>query len=75
MNRTSPKLIIVLGEAVKLFFDEKDNLKELRNKIHQYENSDLIVTFHPAELLKKTKLKRDTWEDFKFIRDKYLNGK
>ena len=71
----SPRLIIVLGKAVKFFFDGKDDLNELRNKIHHYESSDLIVTFHPADLLKKPRLKRDTWEDFKFIRDKYLNGK
>ena len=46
----------------------------MRNKIHKYENIDLIVTYHPAALLRNPNFKKPTWEDFKLIRNKYING-
>ena len=52
----------------------KDSLTNMRNKIHKYENIDLIVTYHPAALLRNPNFKKPTWEDFKLIRNKYING-
>ena len=46
----------------------------MRNQVHQYEGIDLIVTYHPAALLRNPHFKKPTWEDFKYIRDNYLNG-
>ena len=71
----NPKLIIALGRiAAMTLLKTKDSLTNMRNKIHKYENIDLIVTYHPAALLRNPNFKKPTWEDFKLIRDKYING-
>ena len=71
----NPKLIVALGRiAAMTLLRTKDSLTNMRNKIHKYENIDLIVTYHPAALLRNPNFKKPTWEDFKLIRDKYING-
>ncbi len=71
-----PKLIVALGRiSAMTLLKVKDSLTNMRNKIHKYEGVDLIVTYHPAALLRNPNFKRPTWEDFKLIRDKYLDGK
>ena len=72
-----------LANYEKVFFDfkiqsingEMINFDKYRNKIHKYQDIDLIVTYHPKNLLSSPEFKRPTWEDFKYIRDKYLDGK
>ena len=71
----NPKLIIALGRiSAMTLLKIKDSLKNMRNQVHQYEGIDLIVTYHPAALLRNPHFKKPTWEDFKYIRDNYLNG-
>ena len=71
----NPKLIVALGRiAAMTLLRSKDSLTNMRNKIHKYENIDLIATYHPAALLRNPNFKKPTWEDFKLIRDKYING-
>tara|TARA_B100001094_G_scaffold322388_1_gene371647 strand:- start:79 stop:651 length:573 start_codon:yes stop_codon:yes gene_type:complete len=75
LSINKPELIIVMGDSVSnLLFHNKNKIDKMKNKIHNYDGIDLIVTYHPNDLLQNSKLKRPTWEDFKFIRDKYLNG-
>ena len=70
----NPKLIVALGRiAAMTLLRSKDSLTNMRNKIHKYENIDLIATYHPAALLRNPNFKKPTWEDFKLIRDKYSN--
>ncbi len=66
-----PKLILALGRVAArtlLKLDSKIALKELRNKLHDYHGTPLVVTYHPAALLRSDKFKRPTWEDFKWIK-------
>ena len=49
------------------------SISELNKKVHDYVGIDLLVTYHPEAILKNPKLKQPTWEDFKNIRDNYLN--
>ena len=69
-----PKLIVTLGRiSAMTLLKTKDSLGNMRNKIHKYENIDLLVTYHPAALLRNPNLKGAAWEDFKFIKKEYLN--
>ena len=52
---------------------QKESLLNLRNKIHQYEGIDFLVTYHPAALLRNPNLKKFAWDDFKMIKNNYLN--
>ena len=69
----NPKLIVALGRvAACTILKTKEPLKNLRKQTFQYEGIDLVVTYHPAALLRNSNFKQPTWEDFQMIRDKYL---
>ena len=70
-----PKIIVALGRiAAQTLLNNKNTLSDLRNKIHKYENIDLLVTYHPAALLRNPNLKKDAWEDFKTLKRVYINA-
>ena len=64
----APKLIVALGRfACASLLKTTAALGSLREKIHSYNNVPLIVTYHPAALLRNPSLKKQTWEDLKKI--------
>ena len=64
-----PKLIVALGRvAGKTLLGVYKSLKDMRNTIHSYHGTNLIVTYHPAALLRNSNWKPDAWNDFKWIR-------
>lgn len=65
-----PKLIVALGKvaAVNLLAREA-SVASLRNKVHQYRGIPLIVTYHPAYLLRSPAEKARAWEDLCFAVD------
>ncbi len=67
-----PKLIVALGRiAGATLLRTKESLGNMREKVYQYHDTDLVVTYHPAALLRNPNWKRPAWEDFKKIRDMY----
>ncbi|RKY86130.1 uracil-DNA glycosylase [candidate division KSB1 bacterium] len=68
----NPKIILILGRvAAHVLLDSSDSMALLRGKIHYYKNSKVIVTYHPAALLRNPNLKRPTWEDVQLARKIY----
>jgi DNA polymerase len=43
-------------------------LKSMRGVLYDYHEIPLIVTYHPAALIKNHNWKPETWKDFKWIR-------
>jgi len=73
LSMINPKLIVALGRvSACTILNTKEPLKNLRNRMFQYEGIDLLVTYHPAALLRNPNFKQSAWEDFQLIRDKYL---
>ncbi len=69
-----PKVIIALGRiAANTLLKESLALRDMRDKTWNYHGTDLVVTYHPAALLRNQRLKRPTWEDFQRIQKKYLD--
>lgn len=69
-----PELIICLGlTSAKTLLRVEYTLEKMRGQIFQYHNVDLIVTYHPAALLRNENLKKYAWEDFKKIKNLYLD--
>jgi len=67
-----PKVILALGRiAAQTLLKTTKSLKELRGKVHYYQGIKLVVTFHPAALLRNPQWKRPTWEDVQFLRRIY----
>ena len=66
----SPKLIVTLGRfASASLLRTKSALGTLRESVHDYNQVPLIVTYHPAALLRNPQLKRQAWEDLVKISD------
>jgi len=69
-----PRLIVCLGlTAARTLLRIDYPLEKMRGQIFQYQGVDLLVTYHPAALLRNEQLKKPTWEDFKKIREIYVN--
>lgn len=64
----NPKLIVALGAtAAHTLLSSKTSLGSLRSNIWKWQDIDLIVTYHPAALLRNPNFKRPAWEDFQWI--------
>ncbi|MDP2963750.1 MAG: uracil-DNA glycosylase [Sulfurimicrobium sp.] len=62
-----PKLIIALGKvAAQRLLETDQTIASLRGKLHQAEGIPLIVTYHPAYLLRSLPDKAKAWEDLCF---------
>lgn len=64
-----PKLIVALGKtaAMRLLSTEA-SLGSLRGRVHRYRETPLVVTYHPAYLLRNLPDKAKAWEDLLFAR-------
>ncbi|MEP7000514.1 MAG: uracil-DNA glycosylase [bacterium] len=64
-----PKVILALGTfAAQTLLETKTTIGKLRGQIHRYYGVPLIVTYHPAALLRNPAWKRPTWEDVQLAR-------
>ncbi len=65
-----PKLILALGRiAAQSLLKTKATISSLRGRIHDYEGIPVIVTYHPAYLLRNLPDKSKAWEDLCFARE------
>lgn len=64
-----PKAILALGTfAAQTLLQTKLAIGKLRSHVHRYHGVPLIVTYHPAALLRNPSWKRPTWEDVQLVR-------
>jgi DNA polymerase len=64
-----PKVILALGTfAAQTLLDTKLPISKLRGDVHRYCGVPLVVTYHPAALLRNPSWKRPTWEDVQLAR-------
>ncbi|MCK4662401.1 MAG: uracil-DNA glycosylase [Bacteroidales bacterium] len=67
-----PKIIILLGAtALKGLVDANARITKVRGEWLTWKNRLVMPTYHPSALLRNPKLKKDVWEDFKKIVNKY----
>jgi uracil-DNA glycosylase len=66
-----PRLILAVGRiAMQNLLATQGSLAGMRGRVHEFGGlkTPLIVTYHPAYLLRKPEDKRKAWEDLKFAR-------
>jgi uracil-DNA glycosylase len=64
-----PRAILALGAfAAQTLLQTKLAIGKLRTQVHRYHGVPLIVTYHPAALLRNPSWKRSTWEDVQLVR-------
>ena len=74
----NPKFILIVGRiAAQTLLKTTESIGKLRGKFSELNagNSSfpLLVTYHPAALLRNEDLKRPAWEDLKLLRSKLEN--
>jgi uracil-DNA glycosylase family 4 len=64
-----PKLILAMGRfAAQTLLNTDASIASLRGKVHRYAGVPLIVTYHPAYLLRTLADKAKAWEDLVFAK-------
>ncbi len=64
-----PKVILALGgTAAEWMLGVRKSLGDLRGQVHTYAGIPLVVTYHPAALLRNPNWKRPTWDDVRIAR-------
>ncbi len=64
-----PKVLLALGStAAEALLGVKKPLIELRNRVHRWDGIPLIITYHPAALLRNPNWKRPAWDDVRIAR-------
>ena len=64
-----PKAIVTLGgTAAEALLNVKQSLGRLRGLVHSYDDIPLVVTYHPAALLRNPNWKKPTWDDVRIAR-------
>jgi DNA polymerase len=70
-----PKLILAMGRfAVQTLLNTDATIGSLRGTVHQYHGVPLIVTYHPAYLLRNLPDKAKAWADLLFARRTIAQG-
>ncbi|MCD6044682.1 MAG: uracil-DNA glycosylase, 4 family protein, partial [Burkholderiales bacterium] len=65
----APKLIIAMGRfAAQTLLNTDASIASLRGRLHEHAGVPLIVTYHPAYLLRNLPDKAKAWEDLVFAR-------
>jgi uracil-DNA glycosylase len=67
-----PKVIVALGAvAAKNLLALNDSMANLRGRWYDFKDSKLLVTYHPAYLLRDPRQKKEAWKDLQMAM-KYL---
>jgi uracil-DNA glycosylase family 4 len=60
----NPKVIVALGAvAAKNLLQINDSMNNLRGRLYDFRDSKLVVTYHPAYLLRDPRQKKEAWKD------------
>jgi DNA polymerase len=63
-----PKAIVCLGAtAAQALLKTKDSISRFRGQWFDYRNTKLLVTYHPAYLLRNPNAKGDVWKDLQKV--------
>jgi uracil-DNA glycosylase len=64
-----PRVIVAFGTfAAQTLLNTREGIGKLRGKVHRYYGVPLVVTYHPAALLRNPAWKRPAWEDVQLAR-------
>jgi DNA polymerase len=74
LDAIKPRVICCLGKfAAELLVGAKGSVGGMRGKVHRFQGAKLIVTYHPAFLLRSPTYKRPVWEDMQLLAREYLS--
>lgn len=64
-----PEVVVAFGTfAAQTLLGLRESLGRMRGRVHEYQGVPLVVTYHPAALLRNPHWKRPSWEDLQLVR-------
>ena len=63
-----PKLIVALGRVAAAHLLEDAPISRLRQSMREYQGIPVVVSYHPAYLLRSPQDKRKAWDDLRLIK-------
>ncbi|MBI4499689.1 MAG: uracil-DNA glycosylase [Gemmatimonadetes bacterium] len=64
-----PAVILAMGgTAAETLLNTKQPLSQLREHVHEFRGIPVVVTYHPAALLRNPHWKKPTWDDVRIAR-------
>jgi uracil-DNA glycosylase len=70
----SPRVLVAVGKfAAQSLLRSEESIGRLRGTVHDCGGTPLVVTYHPAYLLRSPQMTRVAWQDFQLVR-KVLDG-
>jgi uracil-DNA glycosylase len=72
LDALRPRIVCCLGKtAGEHLLGVKATLGSMRGRVHRFRGAKLIVTYHPAAVLRNPELKRPVWEDMQLLAREY----
>lgn len=74
LSLIDPDVVVAFGAfAARTLLERSDSLGRMRGSVHEYAGFPVVVTYHPAALLRNPGWTRSTWEDLQLVR-RLLDG-
>ena len=68
LNLIQPEFICCLGSvAARTLLKTNQSVGRMRKKFHRYRDSQVLVTYHPAYLLRTSSAKKHAWDDMQML--------
>ena len=75
LDAIRPRAIVALGAtAARVLLNNNESMARLRGRWFKYRGAQLLVTYHPAYLLRDPSKKREAWDDMQTLL-RFLYGK
>jgi uracil-DNA glycosylase len=69
LDIVAPKVLLAVGKfAAQTLLQSEEPIGRLRGQVHKYEGRPVVVTYHPAYLLRSPSAVRTAWQDFQLLR-------
>lgn len=74
LEAITPRVLLAVGKfAAQALCQSEEAIGRLRGRVHAYHGTPLVVTYHPAYLLRSPNMVRVAWQDLQVLR-KVLDG-
>jgi DNA polymerase len=69
LEAIAPRVLLAVGKfAAQSLAASEDSISRLRGRVFNYRGTPLVVTYHPAYLLRSPQMTRVAWQDFQLLR-------
>ena len=69
IDAVAPRALIAVGKfAAQALLNSEESIGRLRGQVHSYRGIPLVVTYHPAYILRSPQQGRVAWQDFQLLR-------